>query len=295
MAVSASLGAYGSWPWESAYGNLGDETFVYSLIGMLLPASGLAFAYFVQTGRGQRRAWAIIGYVAVLALLAADGKRTPALFVLAGHGVFYLTGTRSALRKILVLSAIAIVGVALASAMYLFRVGGMGQVISGDSEGYELVYHQDDSYYKSVRALHIAGSSNERWDPVVFLYTTVVNPVPRFLWPNKPALLQEYWGEYKDYWVTISFVGELVAMFGPVVGVILSIIVAWGLFALLRRTFLLTVEPGGIIVYLAVALYCYMVMRSLLNITQFIYLPAFTYLIFLAQRRGFVRHAVALS
>jgi len=284
-AVSASLTARGSQPWTTALENVGDQTFFFVLIGMLLPFSGIVFAHFVQTMHRWRKIPWIVGYVAVLALLVAEGSRTPVLFILAGHGIFYLFGTGSVMRKAVVLGVVFVVGASLASAMYLYRGTGLGQAVDDDVRVYEIVYHQDDSYYRSLQAIHLAMTTSERWDPVYFLYATAVNPVPRYFWPNKPALLQDYWGNYKEYWITISYVGELVAMFGPVLGLMASVIVGWVLFALLWRAYALTSEAGGIIVYLVVALYSYMVMRSLLNITQFMYLPVFTYMIFLAQRR----------
>lgn len=290
-AIIASLAPYGSWPWESALGNLGDQRFIFALISMLLPLSGLVLAYFVQTKCSWQRVPWLFGYIAVLALLLADGKRTPLLFVLGCHGVFYLVSAATVMRKVMVLGAVLVASVTLASAMYLFRVGGMGQIISNEGEGYEIVYQQDDNYYQTLHAINIATTTSERWDPVDFFYATAVSPIPRYFWPNKPALLQDYWGNYKDYWVTISFVGELVAMFGPILGLILAVIVGWVLYILLWRTYALTVEAGGIIVYLIVALYSYMVMRSLLNITQFMYLPAFAYAIFLVQRRHISRLA----
>jgi hypothetical protein len=124
--------------------------------------------------------------------------------------------------------------------------------------------------------MDVAMTTPERWSAIEFFYTVAVNPIPRFFWPGKPILLADFWGNYKAEWITISFLGELVAMFGVILGLVLSIVAALLVYFMLRRASTLISAPCGVIVYFSFVLYGYMILRSLFNITGFMYLPFFS-------------------
>jgi hypothetical protein len=164
------------------------------------------------------------------------------------------------------------------SLMYGFR--SVGYLDASDDVQYELAYHQDNNYYRAVNAMHLAATTSERWDPIPFAVATVVNPIPRAIWSSKPALLADYYGNYKTEWQTISFIGELIAMFGLVGGIVASVTFGVLVYWLIAASLFALRWPAGIILYMILVLYAYMVMRSILNLSQYVYLPAFALFVF---------------
>lgn len=280
LAFYNSLGAYGAAPWNYSTGFLGDDKVVYQLIRTFLPFAGMSFCLLWINARPLARLAHITGFIVVVAFLFAEGSRIPIVVVIGACMMFYLIRRDSIVKKAIVLVAGALSIAVLASAMYLYRAGGFLSGLESAEEPFAITYHQDDNYYRAVLALHIAATTEERWDPLTFLSVIVANPVPRVLWPEKPALLADFYGVFKDEWVTISLVGELAALAGPFGSFFLSILVAVLLFLLLCTSSRLVNRPAGVIVYVLVTLYTYMVLRSLLNISQYAYLPIFGYLAF---------------
>ena len=123
--------------------------------------------------------------------------------------------------------------------------------------------------------MHISESGEESWDPAYFFYTIAVNPIPRFLWNDKPKLQSDYYGKYKWEWVTIGFIGEFVAMFGIYLGVLVSGIYAIFASLAVRVISQLLFKQAGFFLYLILILYIFMLFRSIMNITMFIYMPLF--------------------
>jgi oligosaccharide repeat unit polymerase len=282
LAVMYSIGPRGSAPWlpdAGELGNLGDKRSLLTPTMIVMPFAGMLFGYLLVTWR-QWRALSLAGLLSTVAILVADGTRTPVVAVLGASGLFVLIHLRSSARRHLALLSVAFLIAASTSAMVLFRSKGLAQLVEGSPPEYTLTYSQDDNYRQSILALERALVTSERWDPWVFAYAVAVSPVPRAFWPTKPALLGDYWGNYKNEWTTITFVGEFAAMFGIWGGSLASLIVAACVFAMIRRAYRLADRQGGMIVYLLIALYGYMVLRSLLNITQFIYLPAAALLLY---------------
>jgi len=62
-------------------------------------------------------------------------------------------------------------------------------------------------------------------------------------------------------------------MFGPLLGPLLTIPIAICLYFVLRHLSLMLNNAFDFMIYMTFALYVYMVLRSLLNISQFIYMP----------------------
>lgn len=292
--VSASLGPRGGRPWTTTRVNLGDNRFLYALTGIVFPMSGLLFGYLLVFGRGLKRGLALAGYLLVIAILITDGSRTPVAIIVASLVMFYWQRPKIIMRKIVVTVVVTALLVASMSLIYLSRTEGVGKFFGvgagvPSNGSYALVYHQDDSYYRALYALHHSSVSMERWDPVYFFSTILVHPIPRVFWPGKPALLQDFWGGYKDYWVTITYLGELVAMFGPALGFLATLFLGWAIYYFFHRSARLVESRAGIVVYLIFALYVYMVMRSLMNLTHFMYFPILGYLIYRHMSRRSAR------
>lgn len=287
-ALVYSFGPRGTAPWlprAGELGNLGDERAFLLPSSILMPLAGMFFGYVMVTSR--RRVSAFGGLLFTTVLLVSEGSRTPVVAVLGATGLFVLLRGRATLASYFVLSVIAL-SIALAtSLMYFLRAEGFVQLLDNPSSDVGFAYNQDDNYRQALLSFERAISTPERWDPWRFAYAVVAHPIPRAVWERKPALLADYWGNYKNEWTTTSFVGELVAMFGLVGGLIASLIVAICVYVLLRAAHRLLAEPGGIILYLLIALYGYMVLRSLLNISQFAYLPAAAFVVhWLLNRRS---------
>jgi hypothetical protein len=287
-AVLASFGPRGSAPWNYRAGNLGDENFVYSIIGILMPLSGMLFAYLVSVTRSWARLIHSLALAIIIAMIVSDGARTPLMMVLGTVILFHFLSRRGRVQKIVVAGAMIVTAATLTSIMYLHRTEGYRDALATRQLEYQVVYHQDDNHRGTISALHLASTTPERWAPGKFFLTILVNPVPRAYWPEKPALLQDFWGTYKNEWTTIGCVGELAALAGPIGGPIAAVGVALLLFLLMILSARLIRDPAGLILYLVVALYAYMVMRSLCNLTQFLYLPAATFVVY-----RWVRHLSA--
>jgi oligosaccharide repeat unit polymerase len=275
-AVLSSFGPRGGAPWISRrneLGNLGDQFAFLDITNIVLPLAGVLFAYILTMTRVMRSI-CLGGWLVVLTTLIADGNRTPVVAVLGMSALFYVLREKRWAWRLAGAAILAIVAAAATSAMYLFRSEGWGQLAEGGGDSYHIMYHQDDNYRQALLALERSLNTNERWSPLEFAYVIAVNPIPRAMWSEKPALLADYWGNYKNEWTTITFVGELVAMFGFWAGIALSVPIALLAYLVISASARLLERPGGLIVYMLMALYGYMVLRSLLNISQFIYLPA---------------------
>jgi oligosaccharide repeat unit polymerase len=274
-AIVLSLLAYGGEaPWKSTAGpmaNLGDETFLLVFVGMVLPVSGLIYGYLWAIEKGAKRWLSAFGFVAVICLLVLSGTRFPVVLLLFGVGVFvFLRERAKSYRKILIMATLVVATAFMTSAMYLYRAQGFQELMERGSE-FELVYHQDDNHFQVLSTMHVASSSSDRWDPLTFAAAIAAHPIPRALWSEKPALLQEFWGSYKTEWTTITYLGELIAMFGIFGGVLAAIIL--GNLAMLLLIALAPVfkRPGGPVVYILGIGYVYLCLRSMLNISQWAY------------------------
>jgi hypothetical protein len=275
-AVLNSFAPYGIAPWNYSTGFLGDDKVFFQLIRTAMPLAGLLFGLLFLASRSLVKWLYLFAVVVVILLLTGEGPRTPVVIVIAGFIGLHWQSDSTIKRKILVVAIGALVIALLTSLIIQNRAEGLAQVYAGETGNIAAIeYSQDDSYYRAIRALSLSNQGEPQWDPNYFLYVIVVNPIPRFIWSDKPALQEDYYGEYKEEWVTISFMGELVAMFGRWLGLMFSVVIGILLFLLIGRSSKLLNKQGGLIMYGLILLYVYMVMRSLLNISQFVYLPGF--------------------
>ncbi len=261
-------------PWASKMGALGDENFLFAFLGIIFPITGIIFGSLIIFKKGLKRLSSIIGYTLSLGIIIGDGSRTIALLVIILPTIYYLLYLRSIFKRILVsLLSICLIVIVATTIIKTRDIG----LLNSSSVGFisAPVYHQDNSYYLALYAIHLASTTEERWEPLTFIGASVLNFMPRVIWPSKPTVGEDYWGNYKLPYVTITFVGELVALFGVPIGALFSVLIGVGCFFLLRYFYLNIKKPNGILLYGLIVLYLYMIMRSMLNITQFIYMPIF--------------------
>lgn len=276
--IRQSLLPRGTSDWALA-ANSGN--FLFSITTILLPLAAVVFAYLITSTHGLQKFILFLLFGFTLILLITNGSRTPVAVSLGALALFAVRQQRSlGIRIVTLVVMVGMLAMTL-SAMYLNRASGY---LSGGDNNLSLTYHQDDSYYRALYAYAHADRSAESWDPVVFFTTIAVNPVPRALWPNKPVLSSEFYGGFKLDYVTNLFLGEMVAMTGVNLSILVSPAVGFTLYLIMFNAQRLLILPMGIVAYLILGLYTYMSMRSLQNIMQFIYLPFFSVALALTLR-----------
>lgn len=261
----------------------GARSAVYQLLNGMVPLVAIIFAFVIFSRHTGPALIAAVFLLLAMAVLITDGSRTQAIIPLASLAIFGLIALRSFVAKASLVLVVVLLIAFATSAMILFRSDGL----EGSSSSFALTYHQDDNIYRTWAACAYADFSNYRWDPVQFFYYMISNPVPRSVWPGKPLLDENFYGGFKIYWVTISFIGEWVAMFGTWGGFIASFLFGNLLYRCFYFSQRLLTMPLGLTAYLMVALYVYMIIRGMPNLTLFSYAPAAALLlVYIARRRA---------
>ena len=261
--------ARGQKTWEiSSY----SGNFIYTLIRAILPFSGLAFAFIIANRTGIKRISASLGFIAVLILLLGNGSRTPVVMCIGVLWFYLVLKIKSKIKRITITGAFFTVVAMLTSTMYLFRSEGYAE--SGKS--FEFIYHQDDSYYRTIFSYDYSNQSGEHWDGLFYIYAIIVNPIPRALWPDKPLLDEDFYGGFKVWYTTHLYLGEIVSIFGVIWSIPIGVLMGVIFYYILYKSTALLKYPMGIGAYLIMALYTYMCMRGMQNMMIFIYLPLFT-------------------
>lgn len=255
---------------------------VYQLVSGLLPLAASALAFVLFSRQFGAALTAVLVLAAIEFVLITDGSRTQAIIPLASLAIFGLMSFRGLFAKTVLLLGVAVLIASVTSAMILFRAEGL----EGSTSAFALTYHQDDSIYRVWSACAYADFSNRRWDPLYFFYFIISTPIPRILWEGKPLLTEDFYGGYKLYYVTTTFMGEWVSMLGVWLGFVASFLFGNVLYRVFYFAQRLLTRPFGLPAYLLVALYIYMIMRSMPNITTFIFAPAAALmLVYFARRR----------
>ena len=288
-AIHHSLAPRGEQPW-SRKTLTGGALHFYFLIGFTMPLAGVAFAYLSAAMR-RGRLLNTAGLLITCMLLLTEGSRTPLVFVLGAWIVFSLLFQRTWFTRLLPVALAGGLIVVGTSIMIEYRATGLSNFVDArfgiDESSFETRYHQDDSYYWALLALQHADETGERLEAKDFFLSMLVNPIPRAWWPGKPQTDKSYWKGFKPYWITSSVFGEMIGIFGSILGLVIGWIMASLSYVLLHRVSPIALRPLGIMPYLAIALYVYMFLRSALNLTQFIYLPAAVFLVYaLFSRSG---------
>ena len=208
----------------------------------------------------------LIFMVLGLILMLANGSRTDlieAFFI----GVIYSILTRRRRNARLITSGVVLALMVLFVTAY--RAEGIGRFFT--ESGVELEYQQDDNFYETIHVLATSESDGRRWDATKFLLTCLVNPIPRSIWPGKPFLDQSFFDPYKDFWETITSLGELTACYGAASAVILNSLLVGLLFVFISAKYRKAKNIFDLFVYISAVLWSFMILRSLLNITQAMY------------------------
>lgn len=273
LAVQASLAPRYQNPWSSARGALGDNTWYYTITMFLLPVGGICFALVAADDKKGTlvRLRSCLGLAVVFGLLITYGSRTYAAMPILFLILRYLLSRRSSMRKLTMLTATTALLAVTFTFLVAYRSAGLGSVMDDNKEKQELKYHQDDSYYRLISAAYVSEYTGTKIDPYPFFLVILCNPIPRVIWENKPALFNDYYGDFKDYYVTITFLGELIAMFGVPIGCAAGILALMLCYHIIEWGFRMVPMPLGTGNYLIMIIYSYLCMRSLINISLSLY------------------------
>jgi hypothetical protein len=260
----------------------GNRSAVLQLVSGLLPLAAMCFAFLLFQRALVLQIVAALLLALSLAVLVTDGSRTMAMIPFIAFGVFGLIRLRSTAARAVFGASLAAAMALLTSAMILFRSTG----IQNSQSELAFTYHQDDSIYRIWSACAFADFSNYRWNPLYFFYYVISLPIPRSFWEGKPILDDNFYGGFKIYFVTTSFIGEWVSMFGSTVGFVASFLFANLLYRAFYSSQRLLKYPLGLPAYLLCTIYVYTIIRSMPNLTIFIFAPAASLmLVYLARRR----------
>ena len=271
-----SLKPRGSSIWDESANIYGNA--FYALAGILFPYAAMAITPLIYEPLSSLKLKIIpvIIFLLTVFFLVLGGSRTPVVMCFATLCYYITVKQKKIISKIITTSIIAVIIAILASLMVSNRSSGYEYVNSIDQE---VIYSQDDSYYRALYDYDIASKTPYRWSPIFFFYTISVNYIPKSIWPNKPTFTEEFYGEYKEVYITTSFLGESVAMFGLYGSIFFSIFIGYILYLIFYNSIRILKYPMGLVSYFLVIIYIYMCIRSLPNLTFFIYLPGFSILV----------------
>jgi hypothetical protein len=271
--------------------------FIFAIIAILLPAAGIGFAYLSTSSKAIGRVVSLMLTLIVVVILTTNGSRTYVGIVLAALCFFWMRLRRGLAWRASVLAVGALLVVTIFSSMYQFRGTGYHSELRVVNEReFAFVYHQDDNYYRTLYSYDWADRTAKKLDPLYFFYAIAVNPMPRALWPEKPILDMAFFGTSREDGATTWYLGEIVAMFGVELSFILGPLIGLMLYLAMYNSQRLLRYPFGIACYLLMTLYIYMCLRSLMDLTQDLYLPAFSIALALVLSKlgwrssGFMKH-----
>jgi oligosaccharide repeat unit polymerase len=253
-------------PWDGQL--VGGGEFIFTFLSSLFPLAGIALAFGINFQKDNYRYFYIPAYLMVLFMQVCDGSRTPMALSLLSFGAMWWISKQNAIRYLGVACTLALF-VFLVSLMISFRQEGLVNLGENKDLG-TIEYHQDDNYFRLVNVILVEDSGMARhWNPFTFFTAALLNPIPRFFWPGKPLLDQEFYGYWKWSFVTISYLGEWIAMFGKWFGISMGLVYACANFVILDKLYTRLARPGGLIIYIAFAFYLYMTGRSIFNIGMY--------------------------
>jgi hypothetical protein len=221
-----------------------------------------------------------IFFVSSLFQTFADGSRTNLLVSLSIPILVELFSSlykKRLVRFYIILSSTLFLVILLFSLLYQYRSVGIADL----PLTIEIIYHQDDNAIQFMRVIsnRLSFGSSFQVDFIPLLLASFLNFIPRTIWPEKPFLDQFYWGEVKFQWVTISAPGELVASLGMAFGFLAFILLLIFLRYLLAFAQNLLFKHSMALTFIAIAFYSYMCIRSIQNISMYVYFPLFSFLL----------------
>lgn len=241
--IFQSLQARGQRAWDQA---AFSGNFVFALTTILLPLAACAFSYLIAFGKGVPLIAAIAGVMLVLALLVTNGSRTPVVLTLVILGVLFMVRQKTLVRKMAMIGIAMGVAATLVSLMFNYRATGYVGPQIGNNLEWNIAYHQDDGYYRAIYSYYYADKTGKQWDAVRFFSTVALNPIPRAIWPDKPVLDIFFYDGFKLHYVTNMFLGEIVALFGINLSLLMAPLAAISFYIILYRSVHVLMRPMGL-------------------------------------------------
>jgi hypothetical protein len=276
-----SIGPRFGRPWSGGYE--GGSDFFFTFIGNLFHLAAILLPFAVFQTKGARRIAAIAGLVFMFGILICNGSRTPVALTLLMFALLWYFMVSNPTVRLTGLLALAFMFVAMMALMLAFRQNGFvaageegqsafrqnGFVAAGEEDQNisKIKYKQDDNYYRLISVLKVAeDGQSPTWDAPLFLKASVMNPIPRYFWPGKPLLTEDFFGNWKLFYVTISYIGECIAMFGKWLGLACALLLGLVYYQVLVWASRLLTQELGLLTYLGCCFYIYMIQRSIQNI-----------------------------
>jgi hypothetical protein len=292
--LAYSLGPRGGGPWQP--GSVGGSDFIFALVGTIFSQTcPVLLPLAVGKTRGILRICTGIGVALLLFITITIGAREPVALTILLLLVVWHYRISSAFVKFIGEGLLLVSFVVVTAVMVTYRANGL-RTIKYDAGDTTIRYSQDDNYFRLVHALQLADENlAPSWNANYFIAATLLNPVPRYFWPEKPLLSQDFYGAWKPYYVTISFVGECIAMFGTAVGLSAALLIGLVYYGALRWSYSHLGRQFGVVLYICAATYVYSAERSIQNLGIFAPFIGFILLLFFfLQRRSAVQWAVAV-
>ncbi|MCS0504865.1 O-antigen polymerase [Ancylobacter mangrovi] len=244
----------------------GEQNPLFALLTATQPAA-IAIMGGALAERRRIAPLRILLFLVGVYLLFSQGSRTAFTIALLPGLIIYARRFRP-FSRVMLFALFMALGLAVNGFIVQFRAGGLANYTSDELTFY---YHQDNNFALVLHSLKLASTSPERTDAGATFAISLLNWVPRTIWPGKPSLADLDFGHYREPWWTIGYIGEMVSMFGPTWGIVGSIVYFLVMYVFLSM--LLSSDGGrkNLAFKLMSLLYIYMCLRSMLNITQYVY------------------------
>lgn len=267
-------------------GAIGGSKEISSLITLLLPVSvsclGVLLVFSQLTLFSSIFIYVIFIFGCIL--LFFEGSRI--FFVVGTLPYLYFRFIRfsSVFQKLLFIPVLLILYYFIFSIIYNQRdTGFLDTVFLSASD-----YSQDDSGFWVVNIVYMLLQDKNMPSFLDFILASLFNFVPRSLWESKPLLDDVFYNGYKISWVTVSRFGEFLMIFGFYFGIFIYWCVTFCVYKTLIHFYRFRNQFDGVILYMVMIVYIFMIERSFLNFSQFIYAPLLVYLFFYYSKRKFI-------
>ncbi|WP_414676043.1 O-antigen polymerase [Limnobacter sp.] len=283
--VEQTLGPRFGRSWMNT-GAVGGSKEIASLLTLLLPVSVSCLGVLLVFSRFALLSSLCIYFVFIsgCVLLFFEGSRI--FFVVGTLPYLYLKFIRfaSVFQKSLFIPVLLILYYSIFSVIYNQRDSGfLDTVIFSTSD-----YTQDDSGFWVVNIVYMLLQERNMPSFVDFILASLFNFVPRSLWESKPLLDDVFYSGFKISWVTVSRLGEFLMVFGFYFGVFVYWCVTFFVYRTLIYFYAFRKRFDGLILYMVLIVYVFMVERSFLNFSQFIYAPLLVYLFFFFSKKRII-------
>jgi len=200
-------------------GWLGNWTAIFYPIGWLYTLVPVASGLCWQKCQGNPVVKTLIILIWVFVSLTLLLQRSRALLFLSGGSLllyFLLVCQRQQKRIGLYMASVPLFFVLVIGANAILQnrnVGVLRQALTGRADA-AVDVNADPSTILENDLVYLVGLVNvvpERYahgNPFWFYYYLAINPIPRFLWPQKPYIDQEMLGEVRPYYGAMSCVGD---------------------------------------------------------------------------------------